>query len=107
MGTKPIKNMRLNSNRKEILFIISLMICGIMYSSGVTVGQEKEDTKDGIQNVGEEPAAEYRPYMIWSWNVDPDKRGIEDRVRAMKEDGYGGFMIMPTRGCPYEYTSGP
>lgn len=51
--------------------------------------------------------AEFRPLMAFAWNAELDHGRLAEQIDWIKGEGFGGFMIIPTRGLPYEVMAEP
>jgi len=50
-----------------------------------------------------DPPKEYRPSPFWSWNAKIEPAEVENRVRDMKQKGFGGFFMHPRSGLRTPY----
>lgn len=47
----------------------------------------------------------YKPVVSWTLNDRLSKRGLSSQLASFKQCGFGGVLIMPWAGLPYEFMS--
>ncbi|NQU39006.1 MAG: hypothetical protein HQ523_03550 [Lentisphaerae bacterium] len=50
-----------------------------------------------------DPTFSYRPIIVWAMNDVLDTSELERQLNAFKASGYGGVMVMPWGGLPYDF----
>ena len=56
-----------------------------------------------LKEMFENPPAKYRSAPFWAWNDKLDPNELRTQVRAMKEQGMGGFFMHSREGLETEY----
>lgn len=65
----------------------------------------KKINKFSIQELLQNPTADYRPLPFWSWNDKLDTDMIRFQIQEMKKAGMGGFFMHARGGLETEYLS--